>query len=491
MVKAVEQKNHRSALQHKEAVEHELIDQIKKGHYVIASKKPTIVSALAAIPKDGNDIRLIHDGSRPVGRAMNDYSIPESVKFQTLGDACKMAKKGYWCAKVDLQAAYRSVCIHPDNYQVTGLKWTFSNESQPTYLFDSRLPFGSNVGPAHFHRISQAVRRCMARRGMKGIVAYIDDFFLAAETKEECLNMLLVLIRLLRELGFNISWKKVVGPTQRITFLGVDIDTQACTLSLGNDKLQQLKQKLRQFQQKKRATKQQLQSLAGSLNWASCVIRGGRFFLRRILDAQKHLQQQKHKARLTKAFHEDLQWWLSFLAVFNGTMYFSQHTKQHVYVDACNSAAGAFYQGDWVYTNFKCDIRAASNLHINFKEVISVVQAVKRWSHLWEGKDVVFHTDSTVTKSIINKGRSTSAYVNCMLRKMAWECAKVNCNVSAVHVAGAINIMADTISRLHAGKAAQLQTLLAWYHHGRLPPVCWRAHMSSAALNFLCGRCRC
>ena len=124
------------------------------------------------------------------------------------------------------------------------------------------------------------------------------------------------------------------------------------------------------------------------------------FFLQCILDAQKHLLQQKHKARLTKAFHEDLQWWLSFLAVFNGTVYFSQHAKQHVYVDACNTAAGAVYQGDWVYTHFKGDIRAASNLHINFKEVIAVVQTMKRWSHLWEGKDVVFHTDSTLTKSI-------------------------------------------------------------------------------------------
>ncbi|XP_070173464.1 uncharacterized protein [Littorina saxatilis] len=279
---------------------------------------------------------------------MNDYSVPESVKFQTLSDACQMAKTGFWCAKVDLKAAYRSLSIHPENYSVTGLKWTFGADKHPTYLFDSRLPFGSNVGPSCFHRLSQAVRRCMARKGMKGLVAYIDDFFLTAETKEECQSMLLTLIRLLRELGFNISWHKVVGPTQRITFLGVDIDTRDCTLSLGNDKRRQLQHKLRQFQHKQRASKQQLQSLAGSLNWASFVIRGGRFFLRRILDAIKPLQQQKHKTRLTRDFHQDLQWWLSFLHVFNGTVYYvyySQQQKQHEHVDACNVAVGAFYQG--------------------------------------------------------------------------------------------------------------------------------------------------
>ena len=82
-------------------------------------------------------------------------------------------------------------------------------------MFDSSLPFGSNVGPACFHGLSQAVRRCMARRGMKGVVAYIDDLLLAAETKKQCRRMLTVLIRLLRDLGFSVSWQKVVGPTQR------------------------------------------------------------------------------------------------------------------------------------------------------------------------------------------------------------------------------------------------------------------------------------
>ena len=71
----------------------------------------------------------------------------------------------------------------------------------------------------------------MERRGMAGVIAYIDDFLLTASSKEECNKMFLSLIRLLPEFGFNMSWKKVVGPTQRIRFLGVDIDTRSSTLS--------------------------------------------------------------------------------------------------------------------------------------------------------------------------------------------------------------------------------------------------------------------
>ena len=62
------------------------------------------------------------------------------------------------------------------------------------------------------------------------------------------------------------------------------------------------------------------------------------------------------------------------------------------------------------------------------------------------------HTDSTITKAIVNKGGSKNPYINCLLRKVAWPCARLNCNLSAVHVAGGLNVMADTVSGLHEGR---------------------------------------
>ena len=44
-----------------------------------------------------------------------------------------------------------------------------------------------------------------------------------------CNNTLPVRIRLLKKLGFNNNWPKVEGPTQRSTFLGIDINTVDCT----------------------------------------------------------------------------------------------------------------------------------------------------------------------------------------------------------------------------------------------------------------------
>jgi hypothetical protein len=250
-------------------------------------------------------------------------------------------------------------------------------------------------------------------------------------------------------LGFQISWNKVVGPTQRITFLGIEIDTRDCTLSLGQEKLRKIEQQLCSFSNKKRASKQQLQQLAGLLNWACQAVRGGKFFLRRILDGIRPLQQQQHKTKLSAEFHKDVEWWLCFVRKFNGVVYYGSAGVHHVHVDACNKACGVFWAGDWQYSVFHKDNPKACDLHINYKEVCGAVLAVSRWAPLWSNSSVIVHTDSTVTKAIINKGRSKNSYINVLLRQMCWLSVKYNFTVRAIHVPGSINTLPDTISRLH------------------------------------------
>lgn len=488
MCKPVEQKNHRSANIHHKEVEKELCKQLEQGNYVISSSKPTIVSALAAIPKDDGSVRLIHDASRPYGSAMNDYAnLGGKEKFQTIEDACKLAKKNFWCAKVDLQSAYRSVALHPDEYVKTGLKWHFEGQAEPVFLHDIRLPFGATKGPKIFHRLSQAVRRCMARRGFPNVVVYIDDFLVLAPTYKQCQDAMMCLVRLLRSLGFNISWKKLVGPTQKIRFLGVDICTKSSTLSLGADKRAKLKQQLLEFRNRKRASKRQLQQLAGSLNWACQAVRGGRFFLRRILDCIKPLQEERHKLRLSREFKRDLAWWLTYMDVFNGTVYFDTCGVEHVHTDACEIAAGAFYRGDWHYTVFQHDLKAGVNLHINYKEACAVFLAVSRWAPLWRGKTVIVHTDNNTARCITNRGWSRNAYVNKLMRRLFWICAKYDCRLKAVSVSGSINILADTVSRLHEdNNVCELQRLLSNWFHQPVLSLDLHQHMSRKSLQFLC-----
>ena len=196
-----------------------------QGNYVISSSKPTVVSALGAIPNpNSSEIRLIHDCSRTHGHAVNDYiciSSISSFKFQTLIDATQLLKPNFCMAKIDLKHAYRSVPIHPANYQATCCKWRFSGDDFDTFFYDTRLPFGAKSSPGIFHRSTQLVRRMMALRGYHNIVVYLDDFLVIGATKVECERAYNTPLALLQDLGFTISQHKLVPPTQQLVFLSV------------------------------------------------------------------------------------------------------------------------------------------------------------------------------------------------------------------------------------------------------------------------------
>ena len=215
--------NYKSAINPlvKDKVEETIMDEIRQGNYIVTGDRPTIISALGAIPKpDSQEVRLIHDCSMPKGQALNEYLDIEHFKYQTLDDALKMIKPGYCLSKVDLRHAYRSVLIHPSNYEATGLKWQFKgNKLKYSFLVDSRLPFGARKSPEIFHRLTQAVRRIMAKRGFDTIIVYLDDFLIVGETKEACQLAFDTLITLLQHLGFEISWRKVIGLHKNWSFL--------------------------------------------------------------------------------------------------------------------------------------------------------------------------------------------------------------------------------------------------------------------------------
>ena len=70
----------------------------------------------------------------------------------------------------------------------------------------------------------------LKRRGLAAVVVYLDDFFIKADTFQDCMEALNLTISLLRKLGFSINWNKVVDPTTNITFLGIETDSVAMCL---------------------------------------------------------------------------------------------------------------------------------------------------------------------------------------------------------------------------------------------------------------------
>ena len=315
--------------------------------------------------------------------------------------------EGCFFAKVDLRSAYRSVGLSKLSQEVTGLSWEINGET--VFLKDTRLPFGARRSVGIFHRLTQAVKRMMARKGYDLTIVYLDDFLIISKCKRVCAEALRVLTQLLRKLGFLIHWGKVVDPITHITFLGIELDSMAMTLRLPEEKLLLLRQELQSSLSRNRLTKRQLQSLAGRLSWAASVVKSGRVFLRRIFNTIRMLRQNAHRVRVNSEVRKDLLWWSNFISTFNGrSTILDQNPVESVFTDASNEGAGGSFSGDWFYFNWSQDWPDANNFHINEKEIVAVVIAAYRWAPWWRNKRIVINSDNTVTVSALNKGTCRS-----------------------------------------------------------------------------------
>lgn len=472
-------------------VEQRILQEMAAGNYIISHDKPHIVSAISAIPKPNGDIRLIHDLSQPPNAGLNAYASVEHFRYETLQDALNVIGPDWHLAKVDLQSAYRAVGTHPSNYMLTGLKWTFSGDAKPTYLIDTRLPFGARKSPWIFTRLTQAVKRIMAKRGFDTVVVYLDDFLIACPTFEGCLLAYNTLITLLRHLGFHINWKKVVDPCRRLVFLGVTIDTSQGTISLGRDKVQQLADIILTFLHRTRASRKQLQSLAGKLSWAAAVIPWSRLHLRSIFDLISTLKSSNHKCRLS-AIQDDLQWWLAYLFIGNETkLIWDMRPCTSVGTDASTIAGGAFYQGDWEYCAWHLDYPELADSHINIKELATVRNAALRWGASWRGRRVQVFSDNQVTVDIINKGTSPCKEALQLLRELSFLSLYHDFALHVCHIPGVDNNIPDAISRLHApGQFNRFNKLLGKAYDADDLLGLFSTHMSKYALLFLLSQIR-
>lgn len=451
----IEVENYSSATSYennrKYIVEKQIKDELQNGRYCVVASKPLITSAIGAIDKGNSKVRLIHDASRPYGVAVNDFCQKEPFSYTSLQDAVNLVTPDCYLAKVDLSNAYRSVRVHPSNLPFLGLKWVFEGQTQPTYMVDQRLPFGGRRSPFIFNELTQAVVRIMENLGYTGIVVYLDDFLVVQKDQDRCRQTLNALIHVLRLLGFSVNYSKVAGPTQFLQFLGIDLNTKDMKISLPQNKIADLKHELLKLKSKNKASKKELQALAGRMNFAAQCIYGGRVFMRRIHDEIAKLRRPWHRIRISATVRADLEWWNSFMQVFNGTLdIIDPRPLTPVSTDACTVAGGATYDNEYIYLPW-ATWDGTESLHINVKELLACELALHGWAEKLRGHKVLIHSDNQAAVGMLNHGSTKNKEAMECLRRIFWITAVNNIRVVAYYVKGSRNIAADAASRLHEG----------------------------------------
>ena len=189
--------------------------------------------------------RVIVDLSFPRGKSVNAGSAqdvylntPFVLKLSTIDHVVKHVKllgKGCMIYNIDIKRAFRHVKLDPKDYDLLGL-------CQDGWFLDTCLPFGFRHGSALFQRLSDAVRHMMRQRDYD-VINYIDDILRIdlpsrVDASFDALSTLLV------HLGFEISHSELVKPATCINCLGILVNTENFTLSIPNEKLQEILQKM-------------------------------------------------------------------------------------------------------------------------------------------------------------------------------------------------------------------------------------------------------
>ena len=287
----------------------------------------------------------------------------------------KTIGRGAHLFKVDVSRAFRHVKLDSSDYDLLGIKW-----NDLTY-FDTCLPFGSRHGTQTFQHLSDAIRHMMLQLGFD-VLNYVDDF-VGIGTPSIARRSYVALIELLQKLGLEVSAKKLVPPSTKAVCLGIEIDSENCTVAIPPDKLRQICDMVNEWRQLHFCSKRQLQSLLGNLLYVQKCVKPARIFLNRMLELLRQ-NYDKNSITLTHGFRRDLRWFQKFLTTYNGISYFDHKKVDEVLeLDACLTGLGGRW-GDKVYHLPIVD--QFKNLAITQLEMVNILVAVKLFATGWQKK---------------------------------------------------------------------------------------------------------
>lgn len=443
----------------KEKMQNNLANELIQGKVSIVPEPPTCIHALGAVRRPDGRIRPITDCSRP-NTSINDFmweSAPK-FKFASIEDTRSMVTKNGFGAVVDISNAYRSILVHPHDRKYLGFTWQTSEGEK--WFCDNALCFGLRSAPSIFHSISSFVTRFIEKMGFP-VVGYLDDYFVASDTYDSCLENQRYLVKFLEYLGFVINFSKVTPPSPVPKFLGIIIDLQRMVFRLPEEKISKALNSINDMLRSNWSSYKKFEKLVGFLAHCATLVKGGRTFTRRCYSLLK-ATRGKNRFKISPVVKQDLNWWKAFLRVFDGTVPIKLPPRFAVdlYTDASNSGFGAwsadgFIYGYWGDTPIRCKHMVqppkfddVSNSNINVKELWPVVAAIQRWCTQWSHMEVLLHTDNTQVMHMVLSGRSSNLEAMNLLRELFWCCAIHNISLSATHIKTQNNIIADRLSRL-------------------------------------------
>ena len=373
---------------------------------------------------------------------LNTSILCPTFRMTTLQEVRALLPENAFTTSIDMKDAYWHVPVHPYfrkflGFAIGGTKYRFR-----------AMPFGLNVAPRIFTKICRPILKELRQRGIN-LVVYLDDWLIWGRTEKECQEATDIVLEVLMRRGFLINWgKSRLVPSRQFQWLGVFWNTASATLSLPLDKVTSLTRDLLGFLSRTFITRRQLEQILGKLQFASLVDPVGKALLKGL---NSFLRSKARKGARDSLYpfplplRRSLRRWLRPGVLRSVIPFRPPPPTMDIFTDASlsgwgvHTSDGQMLQGTWS--------GPLARVHINILELVTVFLALKRLvipSH----SHVRLHSDNSTVVACLNRhGSAKSIPLNSWTLSILRIMSRKNLSLTAFHIAGVRNVLADALSR--------------------------------------------
>ena len=409
--------------------------------------------------------RLIMDFKRHLNRHLASWE----MNYVTVGEMLLSVRPGTVVASVDISSAFHLVRLGLKDQQYCGLRWPRSGDpstplSDWMELVFTRCTFGLSHMPALFSTISAEKCETLVRRvtvysapGGVRFYAYMDDIFIFANDTATCNAALADLEAYCAEIGAPLNDKRRPPLTRGIELLGLVLDTEAMTIRLPDAKrhntLYLTSLGLIAAAEALSMPRNFVEKLAGKLEHACCVVRGGRLHMGSLYSSLWAVGSESHID--LSACVADLEWWMGRLASEEGS------TSRLLTIapgaaaglglttrsDASGTIGGGLLVGNCLGMWCRWTADTASQSTIGSKEFFPYAAFEARYGHLLCGLLTHMTSDNLGNCYSMNKGASRDRDVAPMLRSFLEVSAEHGHETVAGFLPREANTSSDAVSK--------------------------------------------
>ncbi|KAI2648848.1 ORF V: Enzymatic polyprotein [Labeo rohita] len=317
--------------------------------------------------------------------------------------------------------------------------------------FSTRFSPSASLSPRVFTKVAEAALAPLRVMGIR-ILNYLDDWLILAHSWDlVCAHRDMVLNHLAR-LGLRVNWEKSkLSPAQRISFLGVELDSVSMSARLSPERAQSVLRCAATLRYRSAVPLKQVQRLLGHMASSAAVTPLGLMHMRP-LQHWLHTRVPRwawrrgtFRVNITPSCCQTLSPWTDIMFLRSGVPLEQVSRRIIVTTDASKTGWGA-----------TCNGQAASGVwtgprlfwHINCLELLAVLLALRRFHPMIWGKHVLVRSDNTATVAYINHQGGVRSFRMSQLARhlLLWSQHRLK-SLRATHIPGEANRVADSLSR--------------------------------------------